>query len=348
MRIALCAAQVPFVRGGAEDHCDNIYKELISRNYEVEYIKIPFKWYPPQEIINSCLVWRLLDLSESNGEKIDGIIATKFPTYLVKHQNKVVWLLHQHRSAYDNAYTEFDDLATYGNVGEIVRKRIYSIDEKSLPEAKKIYTNSQNVANRLWKFNKIRGEALYHPPPLMGRYYCGDYDDYIFYPSRIDSLKRQDMIIKCMKYVKKEIRLKIAGSGPKLEEYRKLAKEIDVEDRVDFLGYVPNNQLLELYSNAFCVIFTPLGEDMGYVTMESFLSKKPVITCSDSGGPLEFVENDLNGYVADPDPQNIAEKVNMLYESGLSKKMGENGYNKISNLNLSWDHVVEKLMEPIR
>ena len=95
MRLALCAAQVPFVRGGAEFHCDSIYRELIRRGHEVEYIKIPYKWYPPQEIINHCLAWRLLDLTESNGKKIDGVIATKFPSYVVKHQNKVVWLLHQ-------------------------------------------------------------------------------------------------------------------------------------------------------------------------------------------------------------------------------------------------------------
>lgn len=137
MRLALCAAQVPFVRGGAEFHCDSIYRELIRRGHEVEYIKIPYKWYPPQEIINHCLAWRLLDLTESNGKKIDGVIATKFPSYVVKHQNKVVWLLHQMRSAYDLAHTTFDDLAPYGKIGEIIREKIYSMDKSCLEESKK-------------------------------------------------------------------------------------------------------------------------------------------------------------------------------------------------------------------
>lgn len=348
MKLALCAVQVPFVRGGAEAHCDNLYRELINRNYEVEYIKIPFKWYPPEEIINGCLAWRLLDLSESNGEKIDGVIATKFPSYLAKHQNKIVWLLHQHRSAYDKAYTKFDDLATYGKKGEIVRRRIHAIDEKCLPEAKKIYTNSQNVANRLWTYNKIKGEALYHPPPLMGQYFSSSYDDYILYPSRIDSLKRQDLIIESMKYVKSGIRLKIVGTGPQMKEYIKLTKDLGLEKRVDFLGYVSNDLLLDLYSKAFCVTYTPFEEDMGYVTLESFLSKKPVITCTDSGGPLEFVEDNLNGYVIEPNPKLIGKKIDLLYESENFRKMGENGYNKISNMNLSWDYVIEKLLEPIK
>ena len=142
MRIALCTVQVPFIRGGAENLCDNLYNELTKRYYEVEYIKIPFKWYPPHEIINNCLIWRLLDLTESNGTKIDGVIATKFPSYLVRHQNKVVWLLHQHRTAYNLAFTEFDDLTPYGKIGETVRNKIYKIDEMGMKEQKK-YTQLQ-------------------------------------------------------------------------------------------------------------------------------------------------------------------------------------------------------------
>lgn len=343
MRLALCAAQVPFVRGGAEFHCDSIYRELIRRGHEVEYIKIPYKWYPPQEIINHCLAWRLLDLTESNGKKIDGVIATKFPSYVVKHQNKVVWLLHQMRSAYDLAHTTFDDLAPYGKIGEIIREKIYSMDKSCLEESKKIYTNSKNVSNRLWKFNKIKGETLYHPPPFIGRYYCDSYEDYIFYPSRLESVKRQDLLISSMKYLKSNVRLKIAGTGPQLEYYRNLAKKCKVEDKVDFLGYISDEELLENYAKSMCVAYVPFEEDMGYVTLEGFLSKKPIITCNDSAGPLEFVENGINGYIIEPSPEKIAERIDWLYQESIYKQMGEKGYSKIMDMNLSWDNVIDRL-----
>ena len=347
MRIALCAVQVPFIRGGAENLCDNLYKELLKRNYEIEYIKIPLKWYPPQEIINNCLIWRLLDLTESNGIKIDGVITTKFPSYLVRHQNKVVWLLHQHRTAYDLTSTEFDDLTPYGKIGEIVRDKIHKIDEIGMSEQKEIYTISNKVAERLWEYNKIKGEVLYHPPPLFGKYNCKRYEDYIFFPSRLDALKRQDLIIKSMKHVRSEIRLKIAGKGPQLDCYMKLAKELGVEKKIDFLGYVSNEELVDLYANAMAVVYSPLEEDLGYITLEGFLSKKPVITCTDSGGPLEFIDDGINGLVVEPEPQKIAEKIDLLYESGLSKSYGTSGYNKIKDMDLSWDHVIKKLLEPI-
>jgi glycosyltransferase involved in cell wall biosynthesis len=347
MKIAVCAVQVPFVRGGAESHCDNLCRELINRGHVVEHVKLPFKWYPPQEIISHALMWRLLDLSESNGYKIDGVIATKFPSYMVRHTNKVVWLLHQYRAAYDRAFTEFDDLLPYGKMGDIIRKKIYYMDKKYLAESKKIFTNAQNTADRLLKYNKLHGEVLYHPPPLMGRYYCDDYRDYIFYPSRIDSMKRQELMIRSMKHISSELRLKVAGTGPHLNDCMKLAKNIGVGDRVDFLGYVPDEQLLDLYANSSCVAYVPVDEDFGYVTLEGFLSKKPVVTCEDSGGPLEFVDDSVNGYVAKPDPKDIARKVNYLYDNQLCNRFGEKGYSKIKSMNLSWDRVIDRLVEAI-
>jgi len=348
MKIALCTVQVPFVKGGAEYLCDSLYNEMIKRDYEIEYIKIPFKWYPPQEIISNSLIWKLLDLSESNGSKIDGVITTKFPSYLVKHQNNVVWLIHQHRSAYDKAYTQYDDLTFYEKNGDIVRKKIHEMDNKSLNSARKVYTIAENVTNRLLKYNNIQGTTLYPPPPFTGKYYCNNYDDYILYPSRLDSLKRQDLVIKSMGYVKSRIRLKIIGEGPESARYQQLASEYKVNDRIDFCGKLPESELLDLYANASCVLYTPYDEDLGFVTMESFFSKKPVITCSDSGGPLEFVDDTINGYIVEPDPKKIAQKIDLMIQNGLSQQMGKMGYKKICHMNLSWDSVIKKLLEPMK
>ena len=321
---------------------------MVKRNYEIDYVKIPFKWYPPQEIISGSMIWKLLDLSESNGAKIDGVITTKFPSYLVTHPNNVVWLIHQHRSAYDKEFTRYDDLIPYDKYGDIVKKKIHEMDTRSLKNARKVYTIADNVKNRLSKYNNITGTTLYPPPPLAGRYYGQKYEDYIIFPSRLDSLKRQDLAIKCMKWVKSDVKLLIVGEGPELARYRKLALENNVSKRIDFRGRVTDEELLDLYANASCVLYTPFDEDLGFVTMESFFSKKPVITCSDSGGPLEFVVDGENGYIVDPDPIKIAEKIDSMIQSSSSRQMGERGYLKIKALDLSWDVVIRKLVEPMR
>jgi len=182
----------------------------------------------------------------------------------------------------------------------------------------------------------------------MGKYYCKNYDEYILYPSRLDSLKRQDLVIKSMRYVESDIRLKIVGEGPELARYQRLASEYNVKEKIDFCGKISDTELLDLYANSSSVVYTPYDEDLGFITMESFFSKKPVITCSDSGGSLEFVDEGVNGYIAEPKPEEIAKKIDMIIQNDTSRKMGEKGYEKIKQLNLSWDTVIQKLVEPLQ
>ena len=79
MKIAIAMVQVPFIRGGAEILADMLCNELKNRGHQADIITIPFKWYPSTSILNCMLAGRMLDLSEINGEKIDMVIAMKFP-----------------------------------------------------------------------------------------------------------------------------------------------------------------------------------------------------------------------------------------------------------------------------
>jgi len=210
MRIVLCYPTVPFMKGGAEKHVESLYQELVKRNHQVEFVKIPFKWYPPLKILDNVLSWKLLDVTESNGEKIDLVISTKFPSYVVDHPNHVTWLFHQHRPAYDLQKTKFDDLQNYPE-GEYVRKKIFEIDNRALKKVKKLFTNSKNTSNRLLKYNSIESEPLYLPVPNSEKFHNKESGDYVLYPSRISPLKRQDLLVEAMKYTKSDIKCKITG-----------------------------------------------------------------------------------------------------------------------------------------
>src|SRR4029079_17879783 len=95
--VLVCEAQVPFVHGGAELLVRGLVDELTRRGYRAERVSVPFKRYPKDELLSCGAGWRMIDLSESNGTRIDAVIATKFPTYFVRHPNKITWLLHQYR-----------------------------------------------------------------------------------------------------------------------------------------------------------------------------------------------------------------------------------------------------------
>src|SRR6476469_9963681 len=118
MRIAVCAPQVPFERGGAEIFADDLVGELRARDHETDLVTVPYKWYPGERVLSQAFLWRLLDLTESDGRAIDLVIATKFPSYAVRHPNKVVWLLHQFRQAYELDRTE---LGQFGESAESAR-----------------------------------------------------------------------------------------------------------------------------------------------------------------------------------------------------------------------------------
>lgn len=345
-KIAVLHAQIPFAHGGAELMVEALTRELRARGFDAELISIPFRWYPENGLYDNMLMWKMLDLSEVNGETIDLVIPTKFPTYGINHPNKVLWLMHQHRAAYD-LYMNQDHfgLGTIAN-GEQMKKRIIKFDHTALKESKKIYTISNNVSERLKENNALGSEALYHPPAHLGRYYTETYGDYILSVGRLDPLKRNDLIIRGLKYCDKKIKLLIVGRGTEKEKLQKIALEEGVQDRVVFLGFVEDEKLLELYANARCVYFAPIDEDYGYITLEAFLSKKPVITCNDSGGVLEFVKNQESGIVCRDNPEDLGVAADRLFENeNICKSMGISGYDTVKNI--SWDNVVEKLTESI-
>jgi len=344
MNILICTAQVPFTYGGGELHVENLKRALIAAGYNAEITAVPFKWYPPEEIMRGTLAWRMLDLTAANGKPIDMVIGMKFPAYLVSHPRKVVWVMHQYRAAYELCNTPYDDLSYYPE-GARVRAFIKNVDEKFIPEARKVFANSNTVAERLRRYNNIESEPLYHPPPRINVLRSGDQRDYVFYPSRMESLKRQELLIEAVRFMKTPLRVILAGGSPNRQHYESLIRRFKVEDRVALLGFIEEKEIIELYSNALAVCYLPFDEDYGYVTLEAMYSENPVIVAKDGGGATELIEDGSEGFIVDPEPRAIAAALDELYiNRERARRMGARGREKILSMNLSWQHVVEKLV----
>jgi glycosyltransferase involved in cell wall biosynthesis len=347
MRIVIATAQVPFIRGGAEILAEGLLRALRSQGHAAEIVAIPFKWYPPERILEQVLACRLLDLSESGGAPIDRVIGLKFPAYLIPHPHKVLWLLHQFRTAYDLWDHPFGDLDRYPN-GPQVREAIQRIDQNLIPEAKAVFTISRNVSSRLWHYCGIDSVPLYHPPASAELFYGGPVEDYFFYPSRLASLKRQALVLQALAATRRPVRVRFAGLADEAhygETLEMLARQLNVEHRVEWLGQVTEEEKRALYAHALGVIFPPVDEDYGYVTLEAMLAAKPLITCTDSGAPLEFVQHDVTGLIAKPSPQDIAMAMDRLWDDrSWAWAMGEAGKKWYDNLNISWVAVAERLV----
>lgn len=333
---------MPFVTGGAESHVRELVAHLRTHGFCVELVSLPFRWTPKEELLSHAAAWRLINLSESNGRPIDLVIATKFPTYFVRHPNKVTWLIHQYRAAYELCGTEYSDFRhTDGDVG--LRQSVIDLDTRMLGECQRLYANAKNTARRLEKFNGLKAEALYHPPRLAARLHGGDHGNYVLSVGRLETVKRVDLLIKALPFVDPPLRLLIVGEGSQRDALQTLASTTDVDSRVDFLGKIDDETLVELYAGALAVLYAPYDEDYGYVTLEAFLARKPVVTASDSGGPLEFVEDDINGKICEPTAEAIGAAINTLMaDRRRAASFGDAGFETAHAI--TWDGVIEKLV----
>jgi len=347
VRIAVVHPQTPFVRGGAETHTESVVAALRGAGHEAEEVVVAGKWYPATEIVHQMAVWRALDLSESNGLPIDMVIALKFPAYLVPHERKVVWLIHQHRTAYELWDHPLSDLVYYPN-GSQVRDAIEQADRKLIPEARAVFANSRNVQERLKRFCDIDSTPLYHPPPNAEKFYSSSAEDYLFFPSRLCIPKRQELVLKALALTRNPVHVCFAGISDHpdyTDKLQSLARKLKVSKRVEWLGGITEDEKLSRNARALAIVYPPIDEDYGYVTLEAMLASKPVITCRDSGGPLEFVVDRETGLIADATPEALSAALDFVWENrDKAAALGRAGRDRYQSLNLSWSNVIQKLL----
>ena len=333
---------MPGVRDGAELHAQSFVSELRQRGHDVETVALPFR--PAKSgLLSQAAAWRLLDLSTSIGRPIDLLIATRFPTYFARHPRKVAWLIHQHRPAYDLHGTPYSDFTAAAAEDAALRQRLIDLDTRMLRECTRLFTNARNTAARLKRFNGLAGTPLYHPPPLADTLREGTYSDYVLLVSRLEPVKRVDLAIRAMAAVPAPTRLVVVGDGSERAALERVAAETGVEARVEFRGAVWGDEVAELYRHSLAVLYAPFDEDYGYATLEGFLSAKPVITASDSGGTLELVVDGENGLVCAPDADAIARAMTTLAaDPQLASRLGHAGL--ACARAVTWDGVVEQLL----
>ena len=300
MRVAVLHPQTAFVRGGAETHAESLVKALKAAGHDADLVQIAGKWYPPSQLAHQMAVWRSFDITESNGLKVDAVIGLKFPAYLAQHERKMVWLIHQHRTAYELwDHPDYADLKRQDD-GAAVRDMVWEADRVALGEAKRVFTNSYNVKDRLWNSLRIPAETLYHPSGVSERLLDREpgplrrahpvpqphgVAEAAVARDRRDEAREDAGAARARRPWPGRARSsanRSSGSGSAIAS----RFEIGVSDE----------RLEQLYLSALGVYFGPFDEDYGYVTLEGMAAERPVVTLTDSGGPLEFVRDDETGH----------------------------------------------------
>ncbi len=338
MRIAVCAPQVPFVRGGAELMAEGLVGALRGRDHEAEVVSVPFKWYPGTRVLDQAFLWRLVDLTESDGRPIDRVIATKFPAYCVRHPNKVAWVLHQFRQAYDYDGAELGQFGVSPEDRATVQA-IRRLDGVALGETRRVFATSRNVADRLRRFNGIEADILPHPPQSLA-YRTETSEGFVLSVNRLDRAKRIDLLIEAARR-EPTLRIVIVGDGPDRERLEQLAGGLN--GQVELVGRVDDARLADLYARCLAVYYAPVDEDFGMVPYEAFLSAKPVLTTTDAGGPLEIVTDRTTGVVVAPSADELARAcAHLAAHPDEAAELGSAGKRLAERV--TWDACVDALL----
>lgn len=279
------------------------------------------------------------------GRPVDQVISFRFPSYAVRHHHHTCWLNHTMREYYDLWPGLIAGLGRKGRLKEGVRRRLIQAADRYLltRNVTRLFTQSETIRKRLGVLKGVDAEVLYPPPPQRA-YRCDAYDDFLFAVSRLTPLKRFDLLVRALAEPEaRGIRCVIAGEGEDEPRLRVLIRELGLDSRVQLIGRVDSAQLVEQLARCRGVCFAPYDEDYGFVTVEAFAAAKPVVTCSDSGGPTEIVRHGENGFIAAPEPKALASAIAcVMHDAATAERMGSAG--AAFARTLTWERTVPRLL----
>lgn len=343
MKILVVNNMVPFLQGGAEKLASNLVRNLRRYGHDAELMRIPFRWEPAERLYDEMLACRLMRLYN-----VDRVIGLKFPAYLIPHPNKTLWLVHQYRQAYDLAQSPMSHIPQ-DDAGENLRRTIVAADRECFAQAEEIFVISHVVQQRLARFNDYQGQVL-HPPLDDPQLFAPEAEEnYIFCGGRINSAKRQHLLVEAMRLVTSNVRLLVAGPPDTPQDGQALVDLVHrhkLQDRVQLeLGFHPREKLVGWVNRSMACAYVPFDEDYGYVTLEAFYAGKPVITTNDAGGVLDFVRDRETGRVAAPHPQALAAAIDEVSSNPQPRRQwGAAARTHIHERNINWPETIKRLV----
>ena len=343
MRIAVVTSSPPMAEGGHIVIARELTRALQEAGHQAYVILTPQNPFGQQASAYAA-TW-LTNVRSTEGQPIDQVISLRYPSYAVRHPRHVCWLNHTMREYYDLWGRFSATLSPQGRVKERVRRAaIHATDRYLLTHnVNRLFFQSNTIRERYAMWRSLRAEVLYPPAPQRA-YRCDEYGADFFLVSRLTALKRADLLIRALAMPDGAgLTCAIAGAGDESSSLKVLARDAGVASRVTFLGRIDEEELMRRLATCRAVVFPPLQEDYGFVTVEAFASRKPVVTCGDSGGPAELVEDGVTGLIVEPTPQALARALRQLADDrALAERLGAAAQTR--GAQLTWQGAVEKLV----
>ncbi|MBD0275681.1 MAG: glycosyltransferase family 4 protein [Acetobacteraceae bacterium] len=344
MKIGLVSSAVPLVFGGGRFIVDWLREKLEERGHRVEAVFVP-STENPDNVLQQMAAFRMMRLEDY----FERVVTFRPPSHVVRHPRKVVWFIHHMRVFYDlwdTPYRGMPDRAPQ----RALRAAIIRADTAALREAHRVFTNSRVVGDRLRRFNGVGSDVLYPPVLRPEIFVAGDHGDEIVCVCRVESHKRQHLLVEAMRHVCTPVRLRLCGTGTNpdyVRSLRRMAAEGGAADRVVVEDrWITEEEKAAFLRHALASAYVPFDEDSyGYPTIEAAHARRCTVTVSDAGGVSEFVQDGVTGLVAAPEPAAVAAAFDRLHaDRALARRLGADAAERVAELGIDWGTVVEKLL----
>lgn len=143
----------------------------------------------------------------------------------------------------------------------------------------------------------------------------------IGFAGRLVGQKKVSRIINALELIKNknDVEFHIAGNGPLYDDFTRRSKEFK-DSKVTFIFHGFLKDMNDFYSKLDVFILPSIGESFGLVVLEALSRGIPTIVFSDSGACVEFIENDVNGYVVNSE-LNLSKKIVALGDRTLRNEL---------------------------
>jgi glycosyltransferase involved in cell wall biosynthesis len=344
MKVAVVTSSPPLAEGGHLVIARSVVEALRETGHEAGLMATPQNRFGRQA--SAYLANWLTDVGVAHdGSRIDHVISFRYPSYAVRHPRHVVWLNHRMREYYD-LWDHFQaTLSWKARIKERLRRAaIHRVDTYLLTRrVSRVFAQSATIQRRLQRFGRIPSEVLFPPAPPRP-YRCDGYGPELFAVSRLTPLKRMDLLVRALAEPSAAgVRCTVAGDGEEARHIRQMIRDHGLEARVTLLGAVDASALVSHLATCRAVVFPAYEEDYGLVTVEAFASSKAVVTCRDSGGPAELVQDGESGLVCDPTPASLAEAMARLAaDRGLAERLGAGA--AAAGAEITWPKTLARLL----
>lgn len=166
---------------------------------------------------------------------------------------------------------------------------------------------------------------------------------YGLFVGRLESRKRVDLLIQVASKLNNHVRLLIVGDGPEKHSLIRMAKALQVTDRVSFAGYLDDERLKECYSNASFFVFPSQAEGFPLAILEAMSHGLPVITASSPSyeGILTKEVNSISPTRLDPEGLKLCIE-RFEREPDLMKQLSTAGMSLVTD-KFTWPVIADRI-----